>query len=742
MPEPYHVIGTSSPRTDAVEKVTGSARYTADTMLDGVLWAKSLRSPYAHARIVRVDVSRAKALAGVHAVLTGADVQGVRFGRRLRDIPVLAEDVVRFVGERVAAVAADDPTIAENACNLIDVVYQELPALLDPESALRDDAPVLHPDVNSYAGLPQPVDGHLNGFVRNTWGNGDVEQGFRDADVIIEGTYSTQRVHQGYMEPHGCLVWIGDDERVNLWAPNKSPHRLKTDVAAALGLEIDQIVVQHSWVGGDFGGKGSPMDVPLCYFLAKATGRPVRTTMTFAEELAAGNPRHASVSLLRTGVKRDGTIVAHKVRILFDSGAYGGFKPVPGVNLPGAAHAAGPYRIPNAFIEAVQVYTNAVPGGFYRGPGAVQANFAIESHMDVIAAQLGIDPIDLRRRNLIAPGDLTAIGHHAPVMNPIGTLDGALTASEWYAPKPVGIGRGISLAYKGQGGGQSSAGVELHNDGTVVLHTTVFEQGTGSYTAFAQMVGEEFDIPAEEIVVEPWDTDEGPFDSGIGASRVTRVTTPAVFEAVTTARDQLINLGEYELGWAAGETRVVGHDLVRAGSGERQPWAPLLKRNGRSISTVATNTENEESPVASFMAQIAEVSVDAETGEIKLLRITSAHDVGQVLNPIGHQGQINGGVIQAFGHSLMEEIGIGGNGAVDVANLADYKLPTTMDLPELRTALVESEDGLGPYRTKGIGEYSIEALAAAIANAVADASGVRVTSLPVTAEKVFRKRPP
>ena len=740
MPEPYEIIGTSSPRADAIAKVTGEARYTADTMLEGVLWAKSLRSPYAHARIVSVDTSRAKALPGVHAVLTGADVSGVRFGRRLRDIPVLAENVVRFIGERVAAVAADDPTIAENACNLIDVVYEELPALLDPEAALLDDAPVLHPDVNSYTGLPQPVDGHLNGFVSNTWGNGDVDRGFADADIIIEGTYSTQRVHQGYMEPHGCLVWIGDDERVNLWAPNKAPHRLKADVAAALGFEPGQIVVHHSWVGGDFGGKGSPMDVPLCYFLAKATGKPVRTTMTYAEELAAGNPRHASVSKLRTGVKRDGTIVAHEARILFDSGAYGGFKPVPGVNLPGAAHAAGPYRIPNAFIEAVHVYTNAVPGGFYRGPGAVQANFAIESHIDVIAAQLGIDPIELRRRNLVAPGDMTAVGHYAPVMNPIGTLDGALKTSEWFAPKPKGIGRGISLAYKGQGGGQSSAGVELRVDGTVVLHTTVFEQGTGSYTAFAQMVGEEFGIPAEEIVVEPWDTDDGPFDSGIGASRVTRVTTPAVYEAVTTARDQLINLGAYELGWSSGETSMAGYDLVRAGSGERQPWAPLLKRNGRDISTVATNTENEDSPVASFMAQIAEVSVDSETGEIKLLRITSSHDVGQVLNPIGHQGQINGGVIQAFGHSLMEEIGVGDNGAVDVANLADYKLPTTMDLPELRTALVESEDGLGPYRTKGIGEYSIEALAAAIANAVADASGIRVTSLPVTAEKVFKQQ--
>lgn len=740
MAEHFRVIGTSARRADAGEKVTGAARYTADMAVPGMLWARSLRSPHAHARIASIDASRAVALPGVRVVLTGADVRGVRFGRRLRDVPVLADDRVRFVGERVAAVAADDPETAGTACQLIDVVYEELPAVFGPEAAIAHDAPVLHPDVNSYGGLPRPVDGHLNAFVSNSWGVGDVAEGFARADLIVEGTYATQRVHQGYMEPHACLVWIDEGGQVQIQASTKAPHRLKADVALALDLPIEQVRVHHATVGGDFGGKGSPMDVPLCYFLAKATGRPVRATMTYAEELAAGNPRHASVTTMRTGVKRDGTLVAHEARILFNSGAYGGFKPVPGVNLPGAAHAAGPYRIPNAFIEAVHVYTNVVPGGFYRGPGAVQANFAIESHIDVIAAKLGMDPIALRRHNLIAPGDMTAIGHEAPAMNPVGTLDAALATSGWDTPKPAGIGRGISIAYKGQGGGQSSAGVELRPDGTVVLHTSVFEQGTGSYTAFRQMVAEELGLAADEVLVEPWDTDEAPFDSGIGASRVTRVAVPAVHEAVTQARAELVELAASVLGWPPAAVAMEGHDLVRRDTRDRQPWREVLSAEGRTIATLATNAEPEESPVASFMAQVAEVSVDAETGEIKLLRVTSAHDVGQVLNPIGHQGQINGGVMQAIGHSLMEEVGVGDDGRVDVASLADYKLPTAIDLPELRTALVESEDGLGPYRTKGIGEYAIEALAAAIANAVADASGVRVTSLPITSEKVFRGR--
>ncbi len=730
----FQIIGASTPRADAVEKVTGQARFTSDTMMPGTLWAKSLRSPYAHARIVSVDTSRASALPGVRAVLTGADVSGVLFGRRMRDVPVLAEHIVRFVGERVAAVAADDATIAETACQLIDVVYEELSPVLGPEAGLADSAPILHPDVNSYAGLPRTIEGNLNAFVTDTWGNGSIAKGFMESDVIIEGTYTTQRVHQGYMEPHGCLVWIDDTGRLNAYAPNKAPHRLKINLSDALGIATNQIVIHHSVVGGDFGGKGSPMDVPLCYFFAKMTGKPVRATMSYAEELAAGNPRHASVSYLRTGLKENGTIVAHEARILFDSGAYAGFKPVPAVNLPGAAHAGDPYRIPNAFIEAIHVYTNTIPGGFYRGPGAVQSNFGIESHMDVIAKQMGIDPIELRRRNLIKPGEITATGHHAPTMNPIGTLDAALAASEWSSPKPAGIGRGISLAYKGQGEGQSTAGVELQPGGAVVLRTTVFEAGTGSYTAFAQMVGEELGLPSEGVIVEPWDTDDGPFDTGIGASRVTRVAAPAVYRAATEARNQLVVVAADALGWPATQIEVRGYEVVRRDTGEGCPWPEFLEQ---AIITQATNTETEESPVASFIAQVAEVSVDNETGEIKLLRVTSAHDTGQVLNPMGHQGQINGGVMQAIGHSLMEEIGIGNNGRVDVASLADYRMPTTMDLPVLTTALVESEDGLGPYRSKGIGEYAIGGLAGAIANAVADASGLRVPSLPVTAEKVY-----
>jgi carbon-monoxide dehydrogenase large subunit len=733
----YQVIGQPAPRADAREKVTGAARYTADTGLPGTLWARALRSPLPHARILRIDTARAEALPGVRAVLTGADVQGVLYGRRLRDIPVLAHDRVRFVGERVAAVAATDPDIAQAAVELIEVEYEELPAVFDPLEALRDHAPLLHPNVNSYAGLPRPLEKPSNAFVRDTWGKGDPAQGFAQADLIVENTFTTPRVHQAYLEPHACLVWIDGDGRVQVWAPNKAPHRLKHDLAAALGLPEDRVCVNYSAIGADFGGKGSPMDIPLCYFLALRTGRPIKMVMDYTEELIAGNPRHPAVIHMRTGVKRDGTLTAHEARIVFNSGAYGGFKPVPGANLPGAADAAGPYRIPHARIEALLVYTNCIPCGFFRAPGAVQAVFAIESQMDCVARRLGMGPLEFRRMNLLGDGEDTPTGRRYDEMKGRETLEAAVKAATYHAPKAPNVGRGIAIGYKDQGEGQSAAAVTLNPDASVMLNTSVFEQGTGSYTALRQIVAEELGLAPERIQVRPWNTDNAPFDTGIGASRVTRVAGPAAHQAARQARGELLRLAAELLGWPEERLALQGEEVARQDTGERRPWAPLLARVGRSVAGRHTNRETEESPVVSFLAQIAEVSVDRETGEVKLVRLTTAHDVGRVLNPLGHQGQINGGVVQGIGYALTEELRVE-DGRAAAVHLGDYKLPTIRDIPELRTVLVESPHGVGPYRTKGIGEYAIEGVAAAVANAVEDAVGVRIRDLPVTAEKVHR----
>ena len=733
----YHVIGTAAPRVDGVAKTTGAARYAADTDLPGMLWMKALRSPYPHARIISIDTSGAQRLPGVHAILTGADVAGVLYGRRLRDVPALAHERVRFAGERVAAVAASDAEIAQRAVDLINVVYEELPAVLEPEDALADGAPLLHPGVQAYHGLPTSLPQPTNAFVSDVWGRGDPERGFAEADLVVEGVYTTQRAHQAYLEPHSCVVWLDNDGRLQVWAPNKAPHRLKLNLADALDLDPERIVVRHSTIGGDFGGKGSPMDIPVCYFLAQKTGRPIKSVMTFAEEFSAANPRHPSVVRMRTGVKRDGALTAHEARFLFNSGAYGGFKPVPGVNLPGASHAAGPYRIPHTRIEAVHTYTNTVPGGFFRGPGAVQANFAIESHMDVIAQRLGLDALELRRKNLVGGGEELANGMPGLIMRPEQTVDAAIRASGYYDPKPPYVGRGISLSYKDQGEGVSSAAVTFRPDGTVLLHTSVFEQGTGSYTALAQIVGEALGVTPGLIEVRAWDSDDGPFDTGVGASRVTRVAGPAAYEAAIRARDELLQLATRLLGWPAERIAFSGDAVRRTDTGESALWAGLAAQADAPVTGSATNNEHERSPIASAMAQVAEVRVDPETGEVELLKLTSAHDVGVIINPVGHQGQINGGIVQGIGHALTEELVLQGGRVVN-PSLADYKMPSIADLPELRTALVESEEGIGPYRTKGIGEYAIEGISAAVANAVADAVGVRIADAPVTAEKVFR----
>ncbi len=733
----YRVIGTAAPRVDGVAKTTGAARYAADVALPGMLWMRALRSPFPHARIARIDASRAERLPGVHAVLTGADVAGVLYGRRLRDAPVLARERVRFAGERVAAAAADDPETAQRAVDLIEVVYEELPAVFEPDDALNDNAPLLHPDAHSYDGLPAPLPAPSNAFVRDVWGRGDPERGFAQADIVVEGVYTTQRAHQAYLEPHSCVVWIDDGGRLQVWAPNKAPHRLKHNLADALGLDPQRIVVRHSTIGGDFGGKGSPMDIPVCYFLAKKTGRPVKSVMTFAEEFSAANPRHPSVVRMRTAVARDGAITAHEARLLFNSGAYGAFKPVPGVNLPGASHAAGPYRIPHTRIEALQIYTNTVPGGFFRGPGAVQANFAIESHMNVIAQRLGVDPVELRRKNLVRSGEELPNGMPGLAMRPEETLDAAIRASGYYNAKAPYVGRGISFAYKDQGEGVSSAAVTFRPDGSVLLQTSVFEQGTGSYTALAQIVAEALDVSPAIIEVQAWDSDGAPFDSGVGASRVTRVAGPAAHDAAMNAKSRLQRLAERLLGWPADRIALSGDSLAQSGSGESALWAELVARAGSPVSGQATNNESERSPLASAMAQVAEVRVDPETGAIELLQLTSAHDIGVVINPPGHQGQINGGVMQGVGHALAEELTLDA-GRVTNPSFADYKLPSAADIPRLRTALVESEDGVGPHRTKGIGEYAIEGVPAAVANAVADAVGVRIADAPVTAEKVRR----
>ena len=736
----YTTVGKAVPRLEGPQKVTGSALYPADVPVPGMLWGKALRSPLPHARILNVDTSRASRLPGVHAVLTGADLSGIYIGRRMLDLPVLAWDKVRFIGQKVAAVAAEDPDIAEDALELIDVEYEELPAVFDTLEAMRPGAPILHENINGYKGLPEPVQEPTNRFVHTEWSKGDIERGFAEADMLFEHTFTLPRTHQVYLEPHACLVQVDQEGRVQVWVNSKVPFPLRGQIAAAIGLEPDRVRINVSHIGGDFGGKGDPMDVPLSYFLARASGRPVKMVMTFLEELTAGNPRHPATIRLRSGVKTDGSIVARQASVVFNSGAYGAFKPGPGVNLLGASGLGGSYRIPNVHIESDMVYTNTVPGGFMRAPGAPQAVFAVESHMDMIAHQMGIEPLELRRRNLLQEGDETPTGQPLRQVRSGQTLDAAIGAIGWDAPKPgPNTGRGIAFYDRPTGGAESSATVIVESDGTVTLRSPTPDVGTGTHTVLSQIIAEELSIPLDAINVVTIDTDSGPFDAGVAGSWVTHSAGQATLQATRQVRQRLIGVAAGLLGSVQEEVRLHNGRLRSSAGGANISLADVAAEAARvegPVSAQVTYRPEGGRDITSFCAQIAEVEVDPETGQVKVRRFVSAHDVGTVINPLGHQGQIEGGIIQGLGYALMEELRVE-EGQVTTAHLGDYKIPTMQDIPELITALLEEPAGPTPYQGKGIGEISNCPVAAAIANAVFDAVGVRITDLPITAEKVL-----
>ena len=733
----HGIIGRPIPRLDGSDKTTGSTKYTADLSPEGVLWGRILRSPWPHARVVNVDVSKALLIPGVHAVLKGSDVAGIRYGRRMHDVPVLADDKVRFIGDKVAAVAAVDRDTADEALLKINVDYEELDHVFDPQIAMGTEAPLIHPDVNNYRGLPKKLPRVSNVFIEDRWGQGDTETGFAASDIIIENTFSIPSQHQGYIETHSCVVSIDDNGIAQIWASCKVPFQVRDQLSVALGLPRDCIRVNPITIGGDYGGKGSAMDIPIAYFLALQSGRPVRIVMDYLEEFTAGNPRHSAVVNLKTGVMMDGTLVAHKAKVIFNSGAYGGFKPTPGVNLGGASKAGGPYRIPHTDIEAVHVYTNTVPGGFMRAPGEPQTLFASESHMDCIASKLQMDPAEFRLKNLVNDGDKTSIGTIYKAVRAKETLEAALTAANYRSSKKPHTGRGIAIAERPAAGGLSHSAVTLASDGSVVVNTSIFEPGTGTNNLLRQIVGEELNLDPSLIQVEVWDTDAVEFDTGVGGSRVTRIAGTAALRSAEQVRRELFSIGADLLGWAEEHIYIEGHILGNSITGETQRWPELLGRLGHPLKANVSINEPDHSDITSFTAQVAEVSVDLETGQIDLSKFVTAHDIGTVLNPMEHQGQIEGAVIQSIGFALTEGIEIY-EGRVTNPTLGEYRLPNIKDIPELITVLVTSEEGSGPYNSRGIGENPLGPVAPAIANAIADATGIRIKSLPLTSEKLYQ----
>ncbi|HEY2990739.1 MAG TPA: xanthine dehydrogenase family protein molybdopterin-binding subunit [Candidatus Binatia bacterium] len=738
----FKVIGRPLIREDGLGKVDGSARYTADVIRPGTLWGKVLRSPLSHGRILHIDASRAKALAGVKAVITAADVSPNLIGHTFPDSPALARERVRFVGDKVAAVAAVDKDIAEEALALIDVEYEELPAVFDPLEAMQPGAPLIHPDYATY-NLPKsraPQQRNVQNLL--TAQKGNLEQGFAESEKIFEHTFRTQMVHQGYIEPNACSVEIDGDGRVLVWAATQSPFSVRDQMAHYLEVPKDRVILHPVVVGGSFGGKDYLSDMPLAYYLSKATGKPVRFVRTYAEELMASSPRHPSIIVLRTGVKKDGRLWARDARVIYNGGAYGAFKPSPPAHMSGGLTMGGAYRVPHTRHESLIVYTNQVPGGYMRASGELQTVFASETHMDMIAHELRIDPLEFRFMNALVEGDSNYAGFEYRDIRCREVLERARKV--WKQPKlkprrPGNlIGRGISLACRHIGQGQSEAELLLGNDGNVRLSVGILDVGTGVHVIQKQIVAEILGIGPERVSVEVPDTNHAPYHDGIKGQGATHVigqgvarATAALIESLKARAAIHWEVEPAEVEWRDGGVRLLNgkqrmnlEQLAALAPGE--PGRGFASYNGRKRPREHI-----------FQAVISDVEVDRDTGQLEVRRMKTFHDVSVVINPLTHQGQIEGGMMQGLGMALCEEVVLD-DGRVTTLTLGDYKMLTSRDIPARETTLVSGATcGPGPFNAKPAAEHAITPVPPAVGNAVFNATGVRITELPITAEKIF-----
>lgn len=723
-----NAFASDETRLDGHRKVSGREKYTADIHRPRMLWAAFVASPYAYARIKRIDTTAAKEYPGVRAVLTAEDIGRRRFGRNLYDWPVLAFDTVSYIGDRVAAIAAETRAAAEEAAKLVEVEYQELEPMLTASAAIAPTAPALHPEWNTYrflefANKPRPTYAHPNihgeSVIRR--GDTDIEQALARADRVFEHHYSTPRQHCGYIEPHATLVWIDDDGTVHVQSPNKSPYSLRMQLSLVAEIPIEKVIVECSAIGGDYGGKGFTIDDFPVYYLAKATGRPVRYVETWTEELEANHSRHTAEITLRSGVDRNGRIVAFAAEVLYAGGAYCGARVAAQLLSAGHGFCDAPYWVPNLHIRIRSVYTNTIPGAHVRIPGDTQSVWALEQHLETIAAELGIDPIELRRRNLVADDQPLIHGHHAVDANPIANvvfdeLQRALPADE---PLPPNRGRGYALTCRDAGPGKTAVRLQLGADGRFQLITGVPDQGAGNQTTLGRVAAAALGVDPSRVSVRRGSTAEALQDPGAGAGRVTNVAGGAAQDAGEKMRALL----QERSGQSVSDESIdeIARSVAAAGP----------------IEVVGTNDAGWQSQNYSFSAYGVEVEVDPETGAYDVTDVVFVTDVGTVINPISHQGQIDGGFMCGFGCATMEEQAMDEHGKIANLNLGEYKLPTIADIPPFRTVLVEGWLGTGPFGAKQVGEIATAGVPAAVGNAIADAVGVRLVQFPITPERVF-----
>ena len=760
-------IGKSYRRLDYETKVTGRAQYLADMNVPGMCHGKILRSPYAHARILNIDTAKALKVPGVVAVLTRDDIlhdEGIEpyYGPVFKDQTIVAVEKVRHVGDPVAAVAALSVDAAEEALRLIEVDYEELPAVLDVHQALKSGATLVHDSVkvpsSGFADLAEikPVEG-TNVCTHFKLNRGDIQQGFAEADHVFEDTFTLPATQHCFLETHACIASVEPGGRITVWATTQNPFVVRTQLANIFKVPVAKVRVIVPYLGGGYGGKVYPKVEPITVALAQKAGRPVRVVLS-REEVFYTITKHAAVIRMKTGVKEDGTLVARECEIHLDTGAYAEIG--PRVAKKSGYTACGPYRIPNLKIDSYSVYTNKPPAGAFRGFGVSQSAWAVESQMDIIAAALKMDPLELRKKNGYNEGDtfvteetLRAIGLKEcldEVAKSIGWDSNKFKSSGIQSSKSENIRRGKGLACMIKATitpSISCAVVKLNEDASLSIYSGTVEMGQGSETVLAQIAGKELAIPLQKIQVLGVDTDVVPYDLTTSSSRSTFHMGKAVQLAAQDIMRQLKQIVAKEYG--VPEDKIVFADgKIRLPETQLDYAEVMFKRFGMQGGTlvgegqVKTSVKDEfgEKSTSAFWflaAGAAEVEVDVDTGKFKLLKYATAVDVGKALNPLGCRQQLAGAAITGIGQAMFEEIAYD-NGQLINPNLVDYVLPSLGDMPPVIDPIcVEVPDRNGPFGAKGIGESALIPVAPAIANAIYDAVGVRIKDLPIKAEKIY-----
>ena len=744
-------LGTSVPQVTARAKVLGRAQYAGDIKLPGMLHGKVLRSPYPHARIAGIDVSAALALPGVRAVLTGADAPKTMWGVHHKERRILAEGRVIFAGEEVAAVAAVTEEIARDALDLIRVDYEELPPLLTPEEAMSGGAPGVHPGRNNIS--------HEIQFER-----GSVDAGFAQADVVYEATYNTHAQYPGYLEPMGTVAMIDAEGRLVVWTSTQSVFLARARLASALERPVSSIRVIQATTGGGFGGKlVEDANNLIAGLLAVKTGLPVRLVNNRLEDFLACCSSLPEKITLKIGMTKAGIIVAKDVRIIADCGAYSGLSAE--VMHVSAMRSDNMHRLTNVRSHASLVYTNNPPHGAFRGFGGTQMQFALNSHLDMMARMLEMDPIHIHKRNAIAAGEVSVHGWQIGSTGLKECIDAATEAIGWdekrKRPKAPGAKqRGVGMAAAMHVSGNRTIGnwdgstvmLKVNEDGRVIVNSSECDMGQGAMTVLGQIVAHELNIPLAHVHVLAPDTDTAPFCIGSLASRVTIVAGNAAILAARQAREKLFEVAAGMLGAGADQLEISGGAVRVIGEHERKtPLGDVARQHiwrhgGSGLQVSATwdantvmhdaNYYGNVAPAYSFAAQAVEVEVDTETGQVTVIDSYVSDDCGKAFNPQAIHGQSNGAAAQAIGWALYEQLQLEGGRLVN-GNFADYTMPTADAVPMLRGGIVESNDPNGPYGAKGASETAILPGAPAIANAVYNAIGVRINDLPITPEKIL-----